>query len=745
MRDLKPFGAWLKQRRTTLDLTREQLAQQAHCSVSALRRLEAGTLRASRELAEALCAALAVPPEQSDAFVRFARGERGQWQGGSAEEPEDRADPSATQAPSNLPAPLTALIGRRREVAAVSTLLRSPGVRLLTLTGPPGTGKTRLSLRAARELEGEFQDGIFFVPLAPLTDSLLVVGAIAQSLGVSESPGRALMDVLKDVLRPKRLLLVLDNFEQVIGAAPLLTDLLAATPGVKALVTSRAVLHVYGEHEFPVPPLDFPDAQRLPTTLATSYFVRYAAVQLFRERARAVTPGFRLTPENAADVARICSWLDGLPLAIEMAAAQVKWLPVDRLFAQLSNRLALLTGGPHDLSPRQHSLAGAIDWSYELLAVDEQRLFCLLGLFAGGADVEAIQGVNGAMANAELRDAAPGPESDPALIDRLGALAEKSLLVISPAPNGESRYSMLETLREYTLEKLRASGQLEPARKAHAEHYARLALSARPHLMGDGEQQRWLDRLEIEHNNLRAALTWATGGAGRGELALTLAEASFMFWRIRGYLSEGRRWLEKALLLSETPTELRGQALNDAGWLAQFQGEYAAARGLHEEALAIHEALGDEVGMARSLESLAVLAGRQGEYARAAEIFEQSLVVKRRAGNSALLTTTLNNLALAHRRLGNLARAEELYCECATLARATDNRKSLSHALHGQADVRVELGDDAGALALYRESIAIRHQLGNRTELVNSFEGIARPFLRLGVGLTAARLLSAAA
>lgn len=746
MPHLTPFAEWLKRRRKSLDWTREELARRAHCSPSTLRRLEAGDLRASKQLAESLAAAVGIPPEQREAFVKFARGDAGQAPLFSSQTERARTAEAAPLYPGNLPAPLTGLVGRKREIAAVRELLRQPGVRLLTLTGAPGIGKTRLSIAIANELGGaEFPDGVYFVPLAPIGDPNLVASAIAQTLGVRESGGReGIAASLREFLRPKRLLLLLDNFEQVVAAAPLITDLLTAAPGVKALVTSREVLRVYGEHELPVPPLALPDVHHLPTREAVSFYARYAAIQLFKDRARAVNPGFQLAPENVADVARICAWLDGLPLAIEMAAAQVKWLPTNKLFEQLSERLAALTGGPRDLSPRQQSLRGAIDWSYNLLDAGEQRLFNALGVFVGGADETAILGLGFLISDS-------GSSGDPSQLRSLKSnirnLVEKSLLRRDLTPEGETRYSMLETIGDYAREKLQAGGGMERARQAHAEHYFRLAQAAKSHLTVGGDQVAWLRRVEQEHNNLRAALAWAAETPARAEFALALAEAMHHFWLIRGYLSEARHWLETALALDDTPTELRARILNRAGEVAQKQGDYDQAQKFQEQALAIQEALGDEdeLGISRSLENLAILAGSRGDYVRAGELLEQALVLRRKVGDTWRTVSTLNNLALVSRRLGNLARAEQLYRECADLCRSLDQSKSLGHALHGLAEVRLESGDYAAGLSLFRECIALRHKLGNRPELASSLEGIAMAFYHLADGITAARLLSASA
>ncbi|MBK8987613.1 MAG: tetratricopeptide repeat protein [Chloroflexi bacterium] len=753
----EPFPNWLKRRRKAFDLSREALARQVHCSVSAVRRLEAGDLRPSPQLAGLLAEALGLAADERENFVLFARGIS------QTPPPPDAYSPpvgmtSAAPEPAagNLPTPLTSFVGRKPEVTAVCELLQEPGVRLLTLTGPPGTGKTRLSLAAAGQLAATgqqlaaaavFPQGAFFVPLAPITDPDLVVAAIAEALGVAE-PLRAgdglapLQQALKAYLRPCRLLLVLDNFEQVVGAAAVITDLLAAAPGVKALVTSREVLHVYGEHEFPVPPLSLPDVNRLPTNTAVSYLSRYPSVRLFQERARAARPDFRLTADNVADVARICAWLDGLPLAIEMAAAQVKWLTPAQVFAQLRTRLAALTGGPRDLTPRQQSLSGAIAWSYDLLAADERALFEVMGVFVGGADATAARAVMAALGLAQAADEAR-------LTAVLQTLAAKSLLTYTPGAAGEPRFAMLETLREYAQEQLQARGLLTAVQQAHADYYAALAAAAQPHLVASADQVLWLALLEQEHHNLRAALAWVVALAGRTQApaqvraVLELVENLQQFWYVRGHLHQARHWLETALALSQEQNELHALILNRMGKFARVQGDISLAQTCHEQALVVQERVGDQPGLCRSLENLAILAGTQGDYGRARELLEQTLAIQRQSGETRPVVSTLNNLAIVLRRLGDLAGAERLYLEGTQLCRQSNNLSSLSYTLHGLGEVNVERGNPDVALGYFRESIQLRQQLGDRPELAISLGAIGMARMYLGDAAGAARLFAA--
>lgn len=744
------FPNWLKHRRKALGLSREELARRAHCSASAVRRLEAGDLRPSAQLAGLLADVLGVAAAERANFVLYARGFS------QMPPPPDVYSPMPTSPAAGpepvvgeLPAPLTSFVGRKQEVTAVTELLQDPGVRLLTLTGPPGTGKTRLSLAAAAQLAGQaaFPQGAYFVPLAPITDPDLVATAVAQTLGVVEplrsGDGQApLRRALKEFLRSRRLLLVLDNFEQVVGASAIVTELLAAAPGVKALVTSREVLHLYGEHEFPVPPLPLPDVNHLPTATAVSYLSRYPSIRLFQERARAVRPDFRLTADNIADVARICAWLDGLPLAIEMAAAQVKWLTPAQVFAQLRTRLVALTGGPRDLTPRQQSLSGAITWSYYLLTPSARVLFDVLGVFVDGCDATAVQAVLARLAIADW------PLVDtPALVSNLQSLVEKSLLRQYAAADGAPRYAMLETLREYAQEQLQAKDLLAAARQAHAEYYGSLAQTAQPHLIASTDTVIWLEILDSEHHNMRAALTWAVDGEtavpARARFALELVENLQQFWYIRGYLSEGRRWLELALSLSQETDELHARILNRIGKFVRLQGDLAAAQIAHEQALVIQERLGDEAGMCRSLENLAILAGTQGDYGRARDLLEQTLSIDRRMGEMRPVISTLNNLAIVMRRLGDLATAERLYQEGTQLCRQTNNLSSLSYTLHGLGEVNVERGDAEAGMAYFRESIHLRYQLGDRPELTISLGAIGIARLYLGDVADAARLFAA--
>jgi predicted ATPase/DNA-binding CsgD family transcriptional regulator len=482
----------------------------------------------------------------------------------------------------NLPTSLTSLLGREREIATLHKLLRQPEVRLVTITGPGGVGKTSLALQVARELQDAFHDGVFFVPLAAITESTLIIPTIAHTLGVTESSSRLLLDSLKDFLRDKQTLLLLDNFEQIISIAPLLTELLKACASLRILVTSREALRLRGEQEFPLAPL------ALPGQPSFENMSQYPGIALFVERAQAIQPDFQLTPENANAVVEICAHLDGLPLALELAAARIKLLPPQAMLAHLRDApLQLLTGGARDLPARQQTLRGTIQWSYELLNADEQRLFRWLSVLVGGCTFEVAKVI-----------------CEQASLDNLDSLVNKSLLVQHETDHSP-RLSMLETIREFGLEQLNHTHELESARRAHAAYYLEFAEDAVRGLTG-ADQKRCLQRLDREQDNLRAALHWAMERS-EVEFAQRMAGALQPFWFRRGRWSEGRRWLEDSLAMESSPPlnqSIRANALYGAGMLARFQGDFAHARMLCEQSLEIYRALADRAGVLKTLAQL---------------------------------------------------------------------------------------------------------------------------------------------
>ena len=493
--------------------------------------------------------------------------------------------------PNNLPTQLTTFLGRERELSEAGKLLGE--VRLLTLTGPGGTGKTRLSLQLAAEALDRFGDGVYFVPLGALTEADLVIPAIAQAMGVVDPAGKA-MGRLVEQLAGKHVLLVLDNFEQVIDAAPEVNELLGGAPGITILVSSRSPLRVYGEQEYPVPPLSLPDPEHLPDADALS---QYGSVALFIERAMAVAPDFAVTAANAPAIAEICVRLDGLPLAIELAAARVRALSPQAILGRLGHRLTLLSGGARDLPERQQTLRGAIDWSHDLLNEADRRLFARFSVFVGGADIEAVE----AVALADWPDEVGG---QPDALDALSSLVDKSLLVQEEGFEGEPRYRMLETIREYAAERLAESGEAAAIRARHAEHCLEFATRLAEQVFGD-HQREILDRFEREHDNLRAAVDYAIA-EDRGELAQRLLSASWRYLQMRGHLAEARERAERVLALpsGQAHTATRLLALEAAGGIAYWQADMDASRRWYGEQRALAAELNDPRGEADAVYNL---------------------------------------------------------------------------------------------------------------------------------------------
>jgi non-specific serine/threonine protein kinase len=666
----------------------------------------------------------------------------------------------------NLPQQLTSFIGREREIAEVKRLLLS--ARLLTLVGTGGCGKTRLSLQLATELLDEFPDGVYFVALAPITDPLLVATTIAQALGIKEEGEQPLAETLKVALRDKTTLLVLDNFEQVILAGPLVTDVLLACPGVKILITSRETLRLYGEHEFQVPPLALPNPKTRPAleTLSQS-----EAVQLFVQRARSVKHDFALTEGNAPYVADICIRLDGLPLAIELASARVRVLPPQAMLARLGSALDLLTGGGQNLPPRQQTLRSAIAWSYDLLDEDERALFSRMAVFVGGASLDAAEWIlDFAFWTSEPDEGDKGQGSrvkgQPDLelgtkskiqnpLDGISSLVDKSLLRQVEGLDGEPRFLMLETIREYALERLAESGEEETLRRRHAQYFLQLAEAAEPELRGP-QQVAWLERLEREHDNLRAALRWSIERHD-AEMALMLSAALPRFWFVRGYLSEGRRWLNEALGTADfgvrngvTPesnpklASARARALNGAGLLAYPQGEYTVARSLLEQSLALLRELDDRQNIAFVLNGLGVVVQQQGDYAAARGYLEQSLAIRREMGDKQGIASTLNNLGEVARCLGDYDAARSIYEEGLAVLAEAGSKWDIASSLHNLAYVSHQQGDYGRAAALFTESLGWYRELGLKTGIAASLTGLAGVAGAVGQPDKAARLFGAA-
>ena len=592
------------------------------------------------------------------------------------------------RAETSLPVPTAPLIGREQELGEVVALLRAPSARLVTLTGFGGTGKTRLSLGAAAALQAEF-DLVVFVELSTVEEPTLVPSAVARTLGCSDSGERPLVEAIRDRIDACNALLVLDNFEQVISAAPFAAELLAAVPTLKLLVTSQMPLRISGEHEYAVPPLSLPlaaSAADLPGLL------RIPAVALFVERARAVRPDFELTEGNALAVADICTWLDGIPLAIELAAARVKLLQPQALRGRLQRRLDLLTGGSTDLPERQQTLRGAIDWSVGLLDEVQQAVLARLGTFVGGCSLEAAEVVVGEPLGLGIGE----------LVDSLTALADKSLARHLEGADGEPRFSMLETIREYALDRLAERGELEEARRLHAAHFLEVVETAEPEL-ARANQAVWLERLDQETGNIRTAITWALE-AGETELALRFGGALVRFWSIRGYMSEGREWLHDAL-----------ENADGAPFVVRARAEFAAGYG----ALGLGELSEAESHFRRSLE---FSSGNTGAEAAA------------RAQLAWIAMTSLND---GDTDVAGLATAS------LRGAREVDDKRTAAGALGTLAELALRRGDTEEALALLDEGLALRRGLGDARLIANSLLGLARVRLARAEPAQAEQLLEA--
>jgi predicted ATPase len=623
--------------------------------------------------------------------------------------------PEAASPASTLPAQPTPLVDREREAEAVGELLLRDGVRLVTLTGPGGVGKSRLALEVGARLGPSFEEGVRFVELASVAAPELVATTLAGALGLRTSGSRPPVEDVKSYLRDRRLLLVLDNFEQVTEAAPLVAELLAAAPGVEVLVTSRTVLRLSGEHGFAVPPLSLP---KTGAGREVGSLEQYGAVRLFVERARAAKVGFELTGENAEAVTEICRRLDGLPLAIELAAARVRLLPPRALLARLDSSLGLLTEGARDLPERQRTLRSTMAWSYGLLEEDEQMLFARLGVFVGGFDLQAAEAVCG-----PANDPSENPDRVPDVVEALGSLVDQSL-VWQEERNGEPRFGLLETIREYALERLREKAGWREAHDRHAAYYLSLAEAAEPELKGP-DQLEWLERLEIEQDNLRAAMSHFVE-QDRIEQAVRLGWGLWLFWWFHGHVEEGGRWMEEILTKSGSlPPYPLARALSGAGLIAFARGDYARAEALLEQSLPLYREVGDKPGIAMALEVPGHMATLRGEYGRAREMVEESLALHRELGEDWNVAMGLSSLGWIPLRQGDHDRAARLFEEGLSVARRVGDRFAINVLLYSLALSRQAQGDLTGATGLLEEGLVLSAEAGDDANLAYSLQRLA--------------------
>jgi predicted ATPase len=616
----------------------------------------------------------------------------------------DRLDVRAT-----WPFPLTDFIGRESEQEAVRQLVRAS--RLVTLTGAGGSGKTRLALEVAADMLAEYAGAVWVVELAAVTNPALVPQVIAARLGVREEPGETLIDALIQYLLDKPVLLVLDNFEQVVPAASTLLELLNAAPHLRILVTSQVALRLRGEKEFQVPTLKLPDAKRLPTV---DQLMKYEAIRLFVARAGDAKPDFELTEENAPAVVDICHGLDGLPLAIELAAARIKILTPQVMVSRLKSRMTLLTGGASDLPTRQKTLRATLEWSYSLLNEGEQMLFRWLGVFVGGCTLDAAEAICG-----RVREDVPLD-----VLDGLSGLVDKSLLRQQETSHGEPRFWMLQTIQEYALERLTESGEEDSVRQGHAAYYLGVTTEAEQQLKG-GEQEEALYCLEVEHDNLRTALD---GSLQRSEIetVAALAGALWRFWLTHGHISEGRWWLEKVLAYdSSLPASLRAKALHGAGVLAANQGDYPHAYLLVEDAITIYREPEDTWGVADALNSLGLIAAHEGNDQQAQAHFVESLLLHRRVGNKHGIAVVLHNLGMMAHERGDYEPAVLFYKESLELARTEGDQSGIAWALNSLGQVALDQGNYDEAFSSYYESLTLCEDLGDKMGIALCLERLA--------------------
>ncbi|MCG8353359.1 MAG: tetratricopeptide repeat protein [Chloroflexales bacterium] len=726
------FGKWLQHLRKKAGLTQRALAQHIICSTSALRKYESGERRPPAEQIERLIEQLSIDPSEQETFRKLARAPL-------SAAPTPPTDMRPARYPGALPIPPGPLIGRDQLMTRVRDRLRLPATRLLTLTGAPGIGKTRLALEVASQLRYAFADDVCYLTLAPLSNAHLVIPAITQALGAAQPAPHDPVELLVQSLQERQVLLVIDNCEHVLEAACDLARVIARCPFVKVLATSRTALNLRSERRVSVPPLELP-----PETPDVATVKRAAAVQFFVDRAAAVVDDFVLSAANAAEVATICRQLDGIPLAIELVAARCADERLPKLLQQLDRRLVLLTDGPRDLEAHQQTLRSTLAWSYDRLPAAEQQLFARLGVFTGGAAPAAIAYV------ARNTVAVPAPDAavldstlDPALRQALGHLIDSNLVQAEPRVDETiSRIVMLETLREYALEQLALRGDLASVRDRHAVYYHALALRVEPDIRGP-QQVQLMDTLEQEHTNIRAALAWSAQ-AQKHQLALETAGAIWWFWYTRAHIHEGRTCLRamldatqdwrRQLLAGQIDSDdqsVRAQAsrhmkaLHGAGVLAHIQGDSTEAQTWLSESLAISRQLNDLASIAAAVTNLGAIALRNQAYAQARALYEEGLAVRRSMGDHHGIAFNLNNLGIIAHEQCDYERASQLYTESAAIKRQFNDRRGLAMTLINHGIVARVQGDLEAARVMGQEGLEICQELADQWGITGALTNLA--------------------